>query len=106
MQTVCTQIKLLLKEQSDLGMVWPKDFQTISGDDKADTFCCDWCFREMTKQTHFVVIGALGVIEIIYTFQLSSSYKWEIPQISSRLVCAISEKNLQYIELYLKCDMQ
>ena len=45
-QTVWTQIRLLLKEQSDLG---PDDLQKLliksQADEKADDNCCDWCFK-------------------------------------------------------------
>ena len=45
-QTVWTQIRLLLKEQSDLG---PHCLQKLllksQADDKADNSCCDWRFK-------------------------------------------------------------
>ena len=45
-QTVWTQIRLLLKEQSDLGPYCLQKWLLKSqADDKADDNSCDWCFK-------------------------------------------------------------
>ena len=57
-----SQINMFLKEQSGLG---------IHGLTKKTSKP----LQKMTQQTYFVVNGALGFIEIIFTSQLRSSYK-------------------------------
>ena len=45
-QTVWTQIRLLLEEQSDLGPHYLQKWLLKSqADDKADDYCCDWQFK-------------------------------------------------------------
>ena len=45
-QTVWTQIRLLLKEQSDLGPHYLQKWLLKSqAEDKADDNCCDWRFK-------------------------------------------------------------
>ena len=45
-QTVCTQIRLLLEEQSDPGPhCLQKWILKSQADDKADDNCCDWQFK-------------------------------------------------------------
>ena len=45
-QTVWTQIRLLLKEQYDLGPhCLQKWLLKSQADDKADDICCDWQFK-------------------------------------------------------------
>ena len=45
-QTVWTQIRLLLEEQSDLGPhCLQKWLLKSQADDKADDSCCDWQFK-------------------------------------------------------------
>ena len=45
-QTVWTQIRLLLEEQSDLGPhCLQKWLLKSQADDKADNNCCDWRFK-------------------------------------------------------------
>ena len=45
-QTVWTQIRLLLEEQSDLGPHYLQKWLLKSqADDKADDNCCDWRFK-------------------------------------------------------------
>ena len=45
-QTVWTQIRLLLEEQSDLGPhCLQKQLLKSQADDKADDNCCDWQFK-------------------------------------------------------------
>ena len=65
LQTVWTQIRLLLKEQSDLG---PHCLQKLllksQAEDKADNNCYDWRFKVHVSSTSFPT-GTIPIISAV-----------------------------------------